>query len=318
MNYGLKGYVLSSGSQSVGVVGQADCANCIGVNGTSGSGTGVSAYGGGAGINASTASTGAGTGVYGSITGHDNTGYAGYFVNTDTNNASNTNYGIYVRNLGNYGYGIYSRSEAYYSIYGISAGGSSAAIQGENQSGGTGIYGLQSAVGATGYAGYFSNVSTGAGYGVYGTITGHGNTGYAGYFKNTDTGPTKLRRVWHHAQHQHQSAGIYGECDSGNCQGVSGFSSNGTASPASAATAQAFRRTGTNGYGVVGAGNWPVSSATPLASTGVGVHGNQYAQPTPAMPATSPTPTPAAINFGVYGIDHSSTGYGVNGYDSKR
>ena len=36
---------------------------------------------------------GAGYGVYGTITGHNNTGYAGYFINTDT--SSNKNYGVY-------------------------------------------------------------------------------------------------------------------------------------------------------------------------------------------------------------------------------
>ena len=41
----------------------------------------------------SSATTGAGYGVYGTITGHGNTGYAGYFSNTDT--SSNVNYALY-------------------------------------------------------------------------------------------------------------------------------------------------------------------------------------------------------------------------------
>ena len=40
-----------------------------------------------------TSSTSTGYGVYGTITGHGNTGYAGYFINTDT--STTTNYGVY-------------------------------------------------------------------------------------------------------------------------------------------------------------------------------------------------------------------------------
>ena len=45
------------------------------------------------GIYGASDSTGAGYGVYGTITGHGNTGYAGYFINTDT--STNANYGVY-------------------------------------------------------------------------------------------------------------------------------------------------------------------------------------------------------------------------------
>ena len=44
-------------------------------------------------LSISDATTGSGYGVYSSMTGHGNTGYAGYFINTDT--STNTNYGIY-------------------------------------------------------------------------------------------------------------------------------------------------------------------------------------------------------------------------------
>ena len=45
-------------------------------------------------LNISDATTGSGYGVYSSMTGHGNTGYAGYFINTDTS-ATTTNYGVY-------------------------------------------------------------------------------------------------------------------------------------------------------------------------------------------------------------------------------
>ena len=42
------------------------------------------------------------------ITGHGNTGYAGYFTNTDTGSGANVNYGLYVNNSNATGYAIYA------------------------------------------------------------------------------------------------------------------------------------------------------------------------------------------------------------------
>ena len=123
--------------------------------------------------------TGSGYGVYSQANGHGNTGYAGYFINTDT--SANQNWGIYA------------------SVNGSSQ--NSAAIQGSYSSNGNGV------------AVYGSTSSTGSAEGVrdqygtakhrlrrlfqqcqhrhclrrHGTITGHGNTGFAGYSTNTST-----------------------------------------------------------------------------------------------------------------------------------
>ena len=83
-----------------GVYGEGDCANCVGVSQASGQSKRV-CYGGIGhwqfwlrrickayqGPTATPAPTG--YGVYGTITGHGNTGYAGYFINTDTSSNSN-------------------------------------------------------------------------------------------------------------------------------------------------------------------------------------------------------------------------------------
>ena len=52
------------------------------------------------------ATTGSGYGIYSAMTGHGNTGYAGYFANTDT--GADANYGIYASNASASGYGGYS------------------------------------------------------------------------------------------------------------------------------------------------------------------------------------------------------------------
>ena len=56
----------------------------------------IGVYGGASfnniGVEGASSSQGTGIGVEGIITGHTNTGYAGYFTNTDTSNS--TNYGI--------------------------------------------------------------------------------------------------------------------------------------------------------------------------------------------------------------------------------
>ena len=88
VNYGVYGYVsattTSGNSYPTGVYGEGDCANCIGVAGSSTNDAGVYATGGFAGVYAISPGTGTSYGVYGTITGANNTGYGGYFSNTAT------------------------------------------------------------------------------------------------------------------------------------------------------------------------------------------------------------------------------------------
>jgi hypothetical protein len=56
-------------------------------------------------LSVTNASTGAGYGISSAITGHGNTGYAGYFANTDT--GSDVNYTLYALNDSTSGYAIY-------------------------------------------------------------------------------------------------------------------------------------------------------------------------------------------------------------------
>ena len=57
-------------------------------------------------LSISDATTGSGYGVYSTMTGHGNTGYAGYFINTDT--SSNVNYGVYgLASSTSVGYGVF-------------------------------------------------------------------------------------------------------------------------------------------------------------------------------------------------------------------
>jgi hypothetical protein len=231
------------------------------------------------GVYSSIASTATGYGVYSTITGHGNTGYAGYFINTDT--SSSANYGLYVSAAGSGAYGTYSTSNG----IGVWASGGTDGVYG--QGGGTGVYGY--------------TWSTGAGYGVYGSITGHGNTGYAGYFTNTDTSSNSNYGVYGIVQSTGaNSAGVYGECDSGNCQGVAGFSSNGTG----------VAGTGNNGYGVVGAGNVAgVLGNTYSTSTGVGVQGNQYGAANTGYAGFFSKTGTGAVNYGLYATTSSTTGW---------
>ena len=69
----------TTGNASSGVYGEGDCGNCIGVNGYSTNNIGVLGTGGFAGVYALNTGT-SNYAVYGTITGHGNTGYAGYFI----------------------------------------------------------------------------------------------------------------------------------------------------------------------------------------------------------------------------------------------
>lgn len=103
-------------------------------------------------LSLSDTTTGPGYGVYSSMSGLANTGYAGYFSNTTSTGA---------------GYALYATTST--------------------TGAGYGIYATLPQTTNTGYAGYFNNADTNsASYGVYGTDTS--SSGYGGYFKNTSTG----------------------------------------------------------------------------------------------------------------------------------
>ena len=130
-------------------------------------------------LSISDATTGPGYGVYSSMTGAANTGYAGYFTNTAT---SGVNYGIAAA--------ILSGSGTAVAGYANSGGtnNSNGVYGASNANGGNGVYGYNTNGSGTGIGVYGVNNTTGAGYGVQGQITGAANTGYAGYFSNTGTG----------------------------------------------------------------------------------------------------------------------------------
>ena len=205
-NYGVYGIINSTTTaQSAGVYGEGDCASCAGVKAVSNNDFGVSAFGGWAGIYTVSNGTGTNYGIYSQETGHGNTGYAGYFLNTDT--GADTNYGVWGQTASSSGVGVY----------------------GTSANNGTGVYGFS---GGTGYAGYFYNNSAAAGYGVYGTITGHGNTGYAGYFVNTDTSSNRNFGVYGAISAPPHPAptppASMAKATAANCGGVYGYSANGT------------------------------------------------------------------------------------------
>ena len=110
------------------------------------------------------ATTGAGYGVYGRISGASNAGYGGYFTNSGS---GNTGYAGYFTNTSSTGVngGIFANTNS-------TTDGSKAAYLNAN-----------GASGAT-YTAYLDNGTTGAGWGVYSRMYGAGNTGYAGYFNN--------------------------------------------------------------------------------------------------------------------------------------
>ena len=126
------------------------------------------------------------------ITGHGNTGYAGYFINTDT--SSNSNYGVYgtVKSTGSQSSGVYGECDSVNcaGTVGISTSGDgvygSGGLAGIFGNGGTttsiAVEGQQAIAANTGYAGYFANTGTGAiNYGIYASVASA--TGYAGYFQ---------------------------------------------------------------------------------------------------------------------------------------
>jgi hypothetical protein len=297
VNYGVYGYVsattTSGNSYPTGVYGEGDCANCIGVSGSSTNDAGVYATGGFAGVYAISPGAGTGYGVYGTITGHGNTGYAGYFTNTDT--STNTNYGVYATILGEGSNGV--------AVYG-GAGYSNIGVEGASSSQANGI-------------------------GVYGLITGHGNTGYAGYFINTDTSTNQNYGVAGFAlSNNGGSAGVYGESDIAGTQGVFGNSTNGAGVFAQGGGYGVYATSGGgSGVGVLGqvtaASNtgyagYFYNADTSHASYGVfvqnqstgagyGVYGTETGAANTGYGGYFANTGTGAVNYGVYSIISSAT-----------
>ena len=156
------------------------------------------------------------------MSAHGNTGYAGYFINTDTSSTT-TNYGVYglvstaTSTTSSNSAGVYGEGDCN-SCAGVV--GTSIYNAGVSGTGDPGVYGS-----SAGYAIWGNNYGTGNGASVYGTITGAGNTGYAGYFINTDTSSSYNYGVYGITSSTgSDSAGVGGQCDSANCQGVLGLS----------------------------------------------------------------------------------------------
>jgi hypothetical protein len=307
--YGVYGTI--TGSANTGYAGYFTNTATTGVNygvyGNSASNTGVEGVGGFIGVYGYTPSTGSGYGVYGTITGHANTGYAGYFINTDTSSTAH-NYGGYFEsdNSGNYADGSGS------AIYAINTntGNSNQAIFATNATNGAGagIVGqLSSSAATTGAAVYGNTLSTGVGYGVYGTITGHGNTGYAGYFTNTDTSSNLNYGVYGITLSTNgNSAGVFGECDNLNCQGVYGQSTNGIGVVGNS-----------NDWGMLGIGAIGVKGLAAGGSTNIGVEGSQSNNPNTGYAGYFANTDTASVSYGIYGTDASSSGFGVYGNNSS-
>ncbi len=175
------------------------------------------------------------------------------------------------------------------------------------------LYAVTTGKGNTGYAGYFVNTSTasnyglvattsstGTGYGVYGSITGQGNSGFAGYFSNTDTSNTNANYGVYGitTSTNGTSAGVGGECDGSNCQGVYGNS--------------------TSGVGVWGTSggsstNSPGVSGTDTSSAnGIGVEGQELATPNSGYGGYFYHAAASGTNYALYATSSTqASGYGV-------
>jgi hypothetical protein len=263
------------------IVSNSEGGNSTGISSTmlSATNTGYAGY-------FSNATTNTGYAVYGVMTAHGNTGYAGYFKNTDT--SSNTNYGIYGITLSTGG------------SAGVTGECDAAACQGVwgTSTSGTGVYGVSGTnAGVNG-----TSNSTSAGYGVYGQITGHGNTGYAGYFINTDTSSNKNFGVAGYALSSNGStAGVYGESDAANTQGVYGYSTNG---------AGVYAQGG--GYGVyatTGSGTALYGYASSSSGTTYGLQ--LYSNTTGSGYGVYSSIASTGAGYGVYS---TITGHGNTGY----
>ncbi|CAG0964224.1 hypothetical protein PHYC_00894 [Phycisphaerales bacterium] len=194
-------------------------------------------------------STGSSVGI--SVSNSSTSGRGGEFINTA---ASGTTYGLWAENNSPDGYGVYALHDATtgtgpavyartdstaasaYAVHGVvnttSAGGSSAAIRGQNlstTSSGVGVYGTQAGTGygvwgsaATGGRGVYGDAG-GEGYGVYGsTDDGQGVYGLASPTTTTET----CYGGYFTGGNSDFSRGVYGTVSGGGI-GVYGYSSGG-------------------------------------------------------------------------------------------
>jgi hypothetical protein len=254
-------------------------------------------------LSISDATTGSGYGIYSAMTGHGNTGYAGYFINTDT--SSTTNIGVYAT-VSSSGTGIVGNGNV-----GVYGGGLYLGVQSSSAdtgAGGAGVWGQDYGSGI-----YGQNTTTAAGYGIYGTITGHGNTGYAGYFINTDTSSNTNYGVYSTTASTGSGFGVYAIITGAANTGYAIYAVN--SGPGNAGVAGYFANTATAGaYALVG------SSASTINGNGVygeitGASNNGYAGKFYDTGVTntgyagyfSNTGT-GAINYGLYASTSSATG----------
>ena len=224
-------------------------------------------------LSVTNASTGAGYGIYSSITGQGNTGYAGYFTNTSTTGA---NIGLYGATASTDGAAIGVEGYATSTTNGAGVAGYS-----NSTSGGNGVYGNCAGGNCAGVMGYSANSigvhgksagTSSTSYGVYAEIIGAANTGYAGYFTNTAT--TANYGVYATTASTGAGYGVYGS--------ITGSGSNG------------------QGYG----GYFLNSSTT---GGGEGMHAESHG----GNGVTGITYDAGYV--GVYGSDSGGNGYGVFG-----
>ena len=249
----------------------------------SGSGTGLTLFGGNVGLSA----TGTTNGIEGYSPSNTGVGVFGW-----ANSGTGTTYGIY---------GLSDSDDAGTGVYGLASGtGNSRGVSGVSYSGtGTGVYGLASAssgdnfgvsgesysstgVGVSGYA----SSPTGLTYGVGGRSDSPSGTGVLGY-ASSSTG---------------QTYGVYGRSDSTAGTGVFGLAAGSGSEHVGVwgeTTATDGVNTGVyghaaNGYGMVGVAD---------NSEGIGVAGDVY--------------HPTGSNYGVVGRTWSIYGTGVAGWGGK-
>jgi hypothetical protein len=248
-----------------------------------------------------TNSTSTGVAVQGDATGAGNTGYAGYFDNTDTGN--DANYGVYASDASVSGYAGY-----FINNYNSATAGTAVGVYGQainnNGSGGWGVYGV--------------GPSANYGGGVYGTTASDFGTAVEGY--NTYTGGSGL--VY----------GVYGRIDTaGTGYGVYGLiTGNNDAGYGMAALNWGLNNTGYAVYGLNNANgngngkvNWGGYFETTTTAAGYGVEGVEsgaantgyggYFANTATTNNYGVAATTASTGTG-YGIYASITGQGNTGY----
>jgi hypothetical protein len=252
----------------------------------SGSGTGLTVFGGSIGFNGS----GSTIGVYGNgPTGVSGTGSTG--VSGSSNNSGG--YGVYGNNTSS-GHGVYGSSSSGNGVYGsgvtgVSGNGSAYGIYGTSPS--NGVYGVStSGYGVSGNSTSNSGVigTSSSGTGVYGT-----SSSMYGVFGNGTTGVRGQGGTY--GLYGAGSTGVYGSGAGTGVYGTgtTGVLGNGSTGVSGSGTTQGVYGTG-NTYGVYG-----------ISTGGTGVSGNSTSNVGVSGSSSS--------NFGVSGYSSSSSGVYGNG-----